>query len=146
MPHNYSFQHMQNRMTLAMPGMIVSKGSRLMQEHYSLLKLPQISQVCSEHFLEKNEHTVFCRNQTLCNLGEDFLSHIVLTCKNERIAKVPPAPKFEFYTALLMPTMFIFHLSLFLFPSSLPPSLLSFFFSFFLPIGLAFHFLYLHSH
>lgn len=49
-----------------------------------------------------------CRNQTLCNLGEDFLSRIVLNCKNERVAEVPLALIIEFYSVVLIPTVFIF--------------------------------------
>ena len=31
------------------------------------------------------------RHQISCNLGEDFLSHTVLSCKNKRIVKLPHA-------------------------------------------------------
>ena len=88
---------MQNWITFSVPG---SDNFKEQTAHGRILiillsvKVSLLSQDLNNFWWEMSKLLLLMRSsrhQIPCNLGEDFLSHIVLNCKNKRIVKLPHA-------------------------------------------------------
>ena len=88
---------MQNWITFSVPG---SDNFKEQTAHGRILiillsvKVSLLSQDLNNFWREMSKLLLLVRpsrHQIPCNLGEDFLSHIVLNCKNKRIVKLPHA-------------------------------------------------------